>query len=279
MSGRSRFFDGGGERVVVSKFFRGTAVGFKTSSAPLRVGNITPQLESSRAPPLAPAGEAAVEANSLSTQHQQRAPPPPAAGLPVQEAAQCGICLDPATDAAVLPCNRGHVFCYVCILTWSKIANVCPLCKKVFNSISSGGRHSAVENTTKPPAEVESDEAAVDWVAHNAQSLDGSSYAYNGFVVADEDPIEYLSGADEESEEEASYVFSPERTTTRRNAAADRNRSGADVAGDSDVRHRRRRRLRRPGERRVRPRRRPAADTSVADTSYLGQFAFAPGSV
>ena len=47
---------------------------------------------------------------------------------------QCAICLSPQTCKSRLIC--GHVFCYKCILVWTKFKFECPLCKQRFNSFA-----------------------------------------------------------------------------------------------------------------------------------------------
>jgi len=39
----------------------------------------------------------------------------------------CTICLDDFVDAALVPCR--HVFCFDCIVEWSKVNNKCPMCR------------------------------------------------------------------------------------------------------------------------------------------------------
>ncbi len=45
---------------------------------------------------------------------------------------QCAICLLPHTNKSRLIC--GHVFCFKCILVWSRVKLECPMCKQRFNS-------------------------------------------------------------------------------------------------------------------------------------------------
>ncbi len=46
----------------------------------------------------------------------------------------CSICLDNLQNLAYCdPCF--HCFCYPCINAWSRVNNICPLCKSTFNQI------------------------------------------------------------------------------------------------------------------------------------------------
>lgn len=51
------------------------------------------------------------------------------------EEGSCVICLSPPSEVAKINCCD-HVFCFDCILQWSKVENTCPLCKSRFESIS-----------------------------------------------------------------------------------------------------------------------------------------------
>ena len=47
---------------------------------------------------------------------------------------QCLICTDdltPTTACAYLPCTHSQ-FCYPCLLSWSAVTSLCPLCKSPF---------------------------------------------------------------------------------------------------------------------------------------------------
>ncbi|XP_023941414.2 E3 ubiquitin-protein ligase Topors [Bicyclus anynana] len=52
-------------------------------------------------------------------------------GLPPEK---CPICLGPLRAKAFTDTCR-HEFCFVCLLTWTKVKSVCPLCKQNFGSI------------------------------------------------------------------------------------------------------------------------------------------------
>jgi len=48
---------------------------------------------------------------------------------------QCGICLDVVVMRGKIgPCS--HLYCFNCLLEWSKVINSCPQCKRTFRSIS-----------------------------------------------------------------------------------------------------------------------------------------------
>ena len=55
----------------------------------------------------------------------------------------CAVCLEDMNDPTPLGC--GHTFCFPCISSWSKVTNLCPLCKFRFNFLTSkGGQEMAV---------------------------------------------------------------------------------------------------------------------------------------
>lgn len=61
----------------------------------------------------------------------------------------CTICLCPMTDVASIACM--HTFCFNCILNWSKVTNLCPVCKTEFKQIKSAEPTApADENETGP---------------------------------------------------------------------------------------------------------------------------------
>lgn len=48
---------------------------------------------------------------------------------------KCGICLDEVTKRGKIgPCS--HLYCFPCLLEWSKVNNTCPQCKLTFRCIS-----------------------------------------------------------------------------------------------------------------------------------------------
>ena len=48
---------------------------------------------------------------------------------------ECGICLEPTDRRGFLHGCCDHYFCFDCILQWSRISSLCPLCKRRFTSI------------------------------------------------------------------------------------------------------------------------------------------------
>jgi hypothetical protein len=49
---------------------------------------------------------------------------------------QCAICLEPHVNKSHLNC--GHVFCFDCLVEWSKVKKQCPTCKRPFTSFLYG---------------------------------------------------------------------------------------------------------------------------------------------
>ena len=50
------------------------------------------------------------------------------------EASKCSICLEEVACRGLLTACS-HLFCFECILEWSKVENCCPLCKSKFRVI------------------------------------------------------------------------------------------------------------------------------------------------
>jgi hypothetical protein len=52
----------------------------------------------------------------------------------------CGICLEPPVENSTPPC--GHVFCFLCLLSWCEVNWSCPYCRvqfdRVFHNFSGG---------------------------------------------------------------------------------------------------------------------------------------------
>lgn len=47
---------------------------------------------------------------------------------------ECPICYFPQADKSYPPCK--HVFCYQCLMNWSKFRTTCPLCTKEFSEVT-----------------------------------------------------------------------------------------------------------------------------------------------
>lgn len=45
----------------------------------------------------------------------------------------CSICLGEVENRGIIACE--HTFCMACIHNWSKVTNLCPICKKSFSKI------------------------------------------------------------------------------------------------------------------------------------------------
>ena len=50
-------------------------------------------------------------------------------------AGECVICMEVPKSLGTIACCD-HVFCSACILKWSKVTNKCPVCKRVFNEVT-----------------------------------------------------------------------------------------------------------------------------------------------
>ena len=46
----------------------------------------------------------------------------------------CSICLGEVENRGIIACE--HTFCMPCIHDWSKVTNLCPICKKSFSKIT-----------------------------------------------------------------------------------------------------------------------------------------------
>lgn len=57
-----------------------------------------------------------------------------------QNSDHCSICFNPYNIVKATLSSCSHIFCYECILEWSKITNRCPLCKIPFLTINRGKR-------------------------------------------------------------------------------------------------------------------------------------------
>jgi hypothetical protein len=53
---------------------------------------------------------------------------------PSEENLECGICYEKITVQGK-PNACDHIFCFPCLQTWAKTANVCPMCKRDFQRI------------------------------------------------------------------------------------------------------------------------------------------------
>ncbi|XP_074643120.1 uncharacterized protein LOC141900226 [Tubulanus polymorphus] len=60
--------------------------------------------------------------------------PPPRAKSPGSPATECSICLAKLENKSFTD-SCLHTFCFVCLVEWSKVKPVCPLCKQPFKSI------------------------------------------------------------------------------------------------------------------------------------------------
>ncbi|CAM9478306.1 unnamed protein product, partial [Discosporangium mesarthrocarpum] len=139
----------------------------------------------------------------------------------------CAICLESIRHRGVLD-GCPHPFCFTCIVSWSEVTNTCPLCKIRFhevkrtNSLGKRIRGQGAGNTIKVPdrdqmAEAPSgdEDLAVGLDSElngggdrgdllDASSVDGEvegrsrnqdHYILDGFVVDDDDELEYSSPA------------------------------------------------------------------------------------
>ena len=50
------------------------------------------------------------------------------------EKENCSICLGEVENRGRISCD--HKFCFECIHNWSKVTNICPICKKAFKKIT-----------------------------------------------------------------------------------------------------------------------------------------------
>lgn len=66
----------------------------------------------------------------------------------IQQELQCGICLDVVQIQGTLDCCS-HAFCFACIETWMKTANICPMCKATVKKLTKKDSTGNNEKTTR----------------------------------------------------------------------------------------------------------------------------------
>ena len=145
----------------------------------------------------------------------------------------CAICLDEIKDAASIACV--HNFCFECIKQWANVANLCPLCKVPFSSITKKNNIDLTNNNSKSNNNVvvivedkqqtagneEDDEEYARQLQNGEENvqaifLEERQHGYdsdNGFVVPDDviDYVEYDDGLP--NTEEDSYINDDESFT------------------------------------------------------------------
>jgi hypothetical protein len=57
------------------------------------------------------------------------------ANVEVPKDAECGICYEKIQEIGKMD-SCSHTFCYNCIMKWSKVTNLCPMCKQPFKTIT-----------------------------------------------------------------------------------------------------------------------------------------------
>jgi hypothetical protein len=98
----------------------------------------------------------------------------------IKEDLQCGICLDIVNIRGNLDCCT-HAFCFECIETWMKTANICPMCKatvKKLTKISPNGTQEKAKKVQDVDKRVENNEMTLDEVLQFIRNTDedGSSH-------------------------------------------------------------------------------------------------------
>ena len=130
----------------------------------------------------------------------------------------CSICLErPSNTSKIDSC--AHVYCWACITLWGKINNLCPQCKSRFSIVTSIADPLALEFFEGPPSdsgeEEEEEEDEEEEGADGEQEQEEEEeeednelvgledeYVLDGFLVGDDDAIEYESAAGEGEEDE-----------------------------------------------------------------------------
>ena len=119
----------------------------------------------------------------------------------------CNICLSGLVNTATLD-SCSHSFCLLCISLWARVNPTCPCCKKPFNVVQ------AVSNPDElhyfePPLVDSDDESDEDedledeedeeeeGASSGYRQHDEDEYEKDGFVVGDDEEIEYESEPDE----------------------------------------------------------------------------------
>eukprot|EP01095_Lingulamoeba_sp_RSL-Kostka_P006065 TRINITY_DN1870_c0_g1_i2.p1 TRINITY_DN1870_c0_g1~~TRINITY_DN1870_c0_g1_i2.p1 ORF type:complete len:250 (+),score=85.20 TRINITY_DN1870_c0_g1_i2:95-844(+) len=79
----------------------------------------------------------------------------------MEELSDCTICLNKIEDCGILECK--HVFCFNCIVEWTKISSTCPLCKKEVRRVKSKTTNKVVNiKEKKQVAEFEEEDYPID---------------------------------------------------------------------------------------------------------------------
>eukprot|EP01060_Flectonema_neradi_P009084 TRINITY_DN16498_c0_g1_i1.p1 TRINITY_DN16498_c0_g1~~TRINITY_DN16498_c0_g1_i1.p1 ORF type:complete len:464 (+),score=73.42 TRINITY_DN16498_c0_g1_i1:123-1514(+) len=107
-----------------------------------------------------------------------------------EEGCLCGICQDVVETRGLITTRRwggqqsrktrgsgcGHLFCYECILLWSKKSSRCPMCRKNFNSLYK--LNAKTDKTVGAPRKIRKQEFEVSSDSDSYSSAEGGGGAY-----------------------------------------------------------------------------------------------------
>jgi hypothetical protein len=119
----------------------------------------------------------------------------------------CAICLDEIKEKGMIS-GCTHIFCYECILEWSKSTNVCPVCRSRFLNISKINKKTK-KNVTKNVLEknlqleddyfyYEEDEEGEEENDEEEDEIDESFIVPDNYIEYEDSRIEIISDDDEE---------------------------------------------------------------------------------
>ena len=121
----------------------------------------------------------------------------------------CNICLSGLVNTATLD-SCSHSFCLLCITAWARVNPTCPCCKKPFNVVQAMSNPDElhyfepplVDSDDEGDEDEDQDEEVEDGDDEEGASSgnrqhDEDEYEQDGFVVGDDEEIEYESEPDE----------------------------------------------------------------------------------
>jgi len=130
---------------------------------------------------------------------------------PVEET--CSICLEVVTEQGIMD-SCSHVFCFCCILQWSEVTNICPLCKGEFKKVRrviKGKEESKEERTKSIKIAKRKQSTNTNHLLHFSHPPHLSPWSSSQFIAVQDD---FLSEPEEEYGEEVERIEEEERVGT-----------------------------------------------------------------